>query len=83
MPWRWLQEHDWPGNIRELENAIHRAIVLSDGGLLTRDLFPQIEAQMPGYKLASSARGLDLRRPIKARMKQHLAGGPPNIGDSP
>lgn len=46
--------HDWPGNIRELENAIHRAIVLCDGGLLTRDLFPQIEAQMPGYKLASS-----------------------------
>jgi DNA-binding NtrC family response regulator len=46
-----VTEHDWPGNIRELENAIHRAIVLSDGGLLTRDLFPQIEAQMPGYQL--------------------------------
>jgi DNA-binding NtrC family response regulator len=50
-----VMAHDWPGNIRELENAIHRAIVLSDGGLLTRDLFPQIEAQMPGYKLDPGA----------------------------
>ncbi|WP_420407224.1 sigma-54-dependent transcriptional regulator [Hoeflea sp.] len=46
-----LTAHDWPGNIRELENAIHRAVVLSDGGMLDRELFPQIEAQMPGYQL--------------------------------
>jgi DNA-binding NtrC family response regulator len=46
-----LTAHDWPGNIRELENAIHRAIVLSDGKQLTCDLFPQIAAQLPGYKL--------------------------------
>ncbi|WP_422371449.1 sigma-54-dependent transcriptional regulator [Hoeflea sp.] len=46
-----LTAHDWPGNIRELENAIHRAVVLSDGGKLTRELFPQIEAQMPGFQL--------------------------------
>ena len=46
-----LTAHDWPGNIRELENAIHRAIVLCDGGTLTSDLFPQIAAQMPGYSL--------------------------------
>ena len=46
-----LTSHDWPGNIRELENAIHRAIVLCDGDTLTADLFPQIAAQMPGYSL--------------------------------
>ncbi|MEQ8739420.1 MAG: helix-turn-helix domain-containing protein, partial [Hoeflea sp.] len=46
-----LTAHDWPGNIRELENAIHRAVVLSDGGMLGRELFPQIEAQMPGFQL--------------------------------
>jgi len=46
-----LTAHDWPGNIRELENAIHRAIVLCDGDTLTADLFPQIAAQIPGYKL--------------------------------
>jgi two-component system response regulator HydG len=26
-----LQEHEWPGNIRELENAIERAMVIARG----------------------------------------------------
>ena len=29
-----LQEHGWPGNVRELRNVVHRAYVLSDGGLV-------------------------------------------------
>jgi transcriptional regulator with GAF, ATPase, and Fis domain len=30
-----LLQHAWPGNIRELSNAIERALIISDGGLLT------------------------------------------------
>lgn len=34
-----LQQHDWPGNIRELENAIERAIVRAgENGALTAEL---------------------------------------------
>jgi transcriptional regulator with GAF, ATPase, and Fis domain len=34
-----LMGHSWPGNIRELENSIERAIVLTDGDELTPDAF--------------------------------------------
>ncbi|PLX35901.1 MAG: sigma-54-dependent Fis family transcriptional regulator [Hyphomicrobiales bacterium] len=41
-----LQAYDWPGNIRQLENAIFRAVVLCDGATLTVDEFPQIAQQV-------------------------------------
>lgn len=30
-----IQNYDWPGNVRQLENTIHSAIVMSEGPLLT------------------------------------------------
>lgn len=41
-----LQSYPWPGNIRQLENAVFRAVVLCDGPRLTVDEFPQIAAQV-------------------------------------
>ena len=32
-----LMSHDWPGNIRELQNAIERAVALSSDSVLTAD----------------------------------------------
>ncbi len=46
-----LSGYDWPGNIRELENAIFRAAVLADSPVLGLADFPQIAAQMPGFQL--------------------------------
>ncbi len=43
-----LKAYDWPGNIRQLENAIFRAVVLADGPVLTIEEFPQIKAQVDG-----------------------------------
>jgi DNA-binding NtrC family response regulator len=34
-----LRSHPWPGNTRELENAIERALILTEGGLLAADHF--------------------------------------------
>ena len=52
-----LMAYDWPGNIRQLENAVYRAIVLSDGAFLESIDFPQIVAQANGRDVA--ARGIE------------------------
>ncbi|HEV7692006.1 MAG TPA: sigma-54 dependent transcriptional regulator [Hyphomonadaceae bacterium] len=43
---RMLMSYDWPGNVRQLENAVFRAIVLSDGGQLKLEDFPQISGMV-------------------------------------
>jgi DNA-binding NtrC family response regulator len=45
-----LEAYSWPGNVRQLENAIFRAIVLADGPELTVAEFPQIAAQVEGFE---------------------------------
>jgi DNA-binding NtrC family response regulator len=35
-----LERHHWPGNIRELENVIERAVVMADGTVLTKGDLP-------------------------------------------
>ena len=46
-----LQQYDWPGNIRELENVIQRAVILSKGERLRLDIaladLPTPETSIP------------------------------------
>jgi DNA-binding NtrC family response regulator len=37
----------WPGNVRQLENAVFRGVVLADGDSIGIAEFPQIAAQVP------------------------------------
>lgn len=41
-----LAQHDWPGNVRQLQNVLFRAAVLCEGDALTPEDFPQIAAQI-------------------------------------
>lgn len=47
---RLLQAYIWPGNVRQLESTIFRAVILAEGQSLTVKEFPQIAAQIPGAK---------------------------------
>jgi PAS domain S-box-containing protein len=37
---RLLVQHHWPGNVREVRNAIERAMILEEGSLITADSLP-------------------------------------------
>jgi len=43
-----LKAYDWKGNVRQLENTIFRAMILSDGHKLQPQDFPQISGLIPG-----------------------------------
>jgi DNA-binding NtrC family response regulator len=44
-----LTAYHWPGNVRQLENTLFRAVVLAEGDELTIAEFPQIAAQVEGF----------------------------------
>jgi DNA-binding NtrC family response regulator len=43
-----LCAYHWPGNVRQLENAVFRAVVLAESDTIDPDQFPQIASQMSG-----------------------------------
>ncbi len=57
-----LVAYDWPGNIRELENVLERAVVLADGPAVTLDDLPP-ELRQPG------------RRRLRPRLPATVASG--------
>ena len=46
-----LQSYSWPGNVRQLENTIFRAIVLCESDVLEIQDFPQIASLVEGYEI--------------------------------
>jgi DNA-binding NtrC family response regulator len=50
----YLSAFDWPGNVRQLENAVYRAIVLADAPYLQPHDFPSISGVAPPAQLAEA-----------------------------
>ncbi|HTK28510.1 MAG TPA: sigma-54 dependent transcriptional regulator [Vicinamibacterales bacterium] len=73
-----LQQYDWPGNVRELENTIERAVVLSQGPVITArsvSVFGSVAPQasgLPSLKLRQNIEWVE-RETIRRALES--AGG--------
>jgi DNA-binding NtrC family response regulator len=52
-----LQAYAWPGNVRQLENAVFRAVVLSESSMLMPSDFPQVLTQVSPADAAAAGTG--------------------------
>jgi DNA-binding NtrC family response regulator len=71
-----LNQHDWPGNIRELKNAIERAMVLAEPPVLrakdlaTLDVAPEAPAQWDSLADVEKAHVLRILRRTEWNISQ-------------
>ena len=69
-----LEAYPWPGNIRELRNAVERAMLLGEGETLVSEYFPVLvprAAVSQGYELPAA--GVDLEQLERDLVVQALA----------
>jgi DNA-binding NtrC family response regulator len=80
-----LEAYGWPGNVRQLENAVFRAIVLCESDRLTIDDFPQIAALVEGYEARIPPAPPPVPKPVLPSGHAAVIGGgagalPPALG---
>ncbi|MFP3939973.1 MAG: sigma-54-dependent transcriptional regulator, partial [Thermoanaerobaculia bacterium] len=74
---RRIREADWPGNIRELANALERAAILAEGGEITPDLLssgPRPHAAAAGPEAAGPRSLEEIEREAIARALERHGG---------
>ena len=62
-------QYDWPGNVREMKNAIERAVVMGNGSEILPEDLPQF-ASKPGYPGLKV--GLTLKEAIDSFKKEFI-----------
>jgi transcriptional regulator with GAF, ATPase, and Fis domain len=68
-----LLQYDWPGNIRELQNVIERAVILSQGGTLQFDAMLRQTTHRVPAPVAAQANGEVLTRAqLKVRERDNI-----------
>jgi two-component system response regulator HydG len=67
----YLLRYDWPGNIRELENAIERSVVLGTGDMIELDDLPEAIREVANS--AGVSRAIPLQGAIDEAKRQAIA----------
>jgi DNA-binding NtrC family response regulator len=75
-----LVQHDWPGNVRDLQNTIERAAILSQGSELTIDF--ELNTARLGAPMAVSPAIADSAAPVAPYDARVPDGSPGNDGAS-
>ena len=71
-----LLQHDWPGNIRELQNEIRRVHALGGDQLSSADLSPRvIEKDHTSHPNSTNNLGLDRGAQLRLPQGRHRATG--------
>jgi transcriptional regulator with GAF, ATPase, and Fis domain len=65
-----FKPYSWPGNIRELQNMVERAVILANDGVLPKPLTPS--ARLPITKVAAKAGPVTLEDRLRAFIVQTL-----------
>ncbi len=75
-----MRNYPWPGNVREMENAIERAVLLNDGELIKPEHFDFLLAGGSGYDPVTGEGG---RRATDRRASdgRRAGDGTPDTGD--
>jgi transcriptional regulator with GAF, ATPase, and Fis domain len=63
-----LQRYDWPGNIRELENAMERAVVIGDSEKILPEDLPDSLQESAEEEVSASAKYHEAIRDLKKQM---------------
>src|ERR1700761_5823851 len=82
---RLLAAHHWPGNIRQLENAVFRAVVLADSDAIGLDEFPQVTAQFgaAGHSPAAATPDAHSAPPVAPPEEFEPVALPDHLGSMP
>ncbi|MDQ8726912.1 sigma-54 dependent transcriptional regulator [Bradyrhizobium sp. LHD-71] len=78
-----LTAFPWPGNVRQLENAVYRAVVISDGGTLGLRDFPLLATSADTALVAASIAPTDVPLEPLVRQQPQMIGTDIPIAPAP
>ena len=78
----WMGAHSWPGNIRELRNAVNRAVLLASGGVIQPEHL-QTDAYQPRTGRGSGRKPNEPEEPTGPSGASRTGGGESSVATTP